>query len=109
MNITTANKIKAKIIGTYILMPVFGNSFGFSSTFSWVGSSTGVSGVVSSGVVSSGVSDGSSGVGVISSCSFAVNLNVSSEKQAQQICDNWKNNASYMYAEIIDLLIKENH
>ena len=38
-----------------------------------------------------------------------LNLNVSSEKQAQQICDNWKNNASYMYAEIIDLLIKENH
>ena len=33
----------------------------------------------------------------------------SSEKQAQQICNNWKNNASYMYAEIIDLLIKENH
>ena len=38
-----------------------------------------------------------------------INLNVSSEKQAQQICNNWKNNASYMYAEIIDLLIKENH
>ena len=38
-----------------------------------------------------------------------LNLNVSSEKQAQQICNNWKNNASYMYAEIIDLLIKENH
>ena len=37
-----------------------------------------------------------------------LNLNVSSEK-AQQICNNWKNNASYMYAEIIDLLIKENH
>ena len=27
-------------------------------------------------------------------------------KQAQLICNNWKNNASYMYAEIIDLLIK---
>ena len=38
-----------------------------------------------------------------------LNLNVSSEKQAQQICNNWKNNASYMYAEIIDLLKKENH
>ena len=38
-----------------------------------------------------------------------LNLNVSSEKQAQQICNNWKNNASNMYAEIIDLLIKENH
>ena len=38
-----------------------------------------------------------------------LNLNVSSEKQAQQICNNWKNNASYMYAEIIYLLIKENH
>ena len=38
-----------------------------------------------------------------------LNLNVSSEKQAQLICNNWKNNASYMYAEIIDLLIKENH
>ena len=38
-----------------------------------------------------------------------LNLNVSSEKQAQQICNNWKKNASYMYAEIIDLLIKENH
>ena len=34
-----------------------------------------------------------------------LNLNVSSEKQAKLICDNWKNNASYMYAEIIDLLI----
>ena len=33
-----------------------------------------------------------------------LNLNVSSEKQAQQICNNWKKNASYMYAEIIDLL-----
>ena len=38
-----------------------------------------------------------------------LNLNVSSEKQAQQICNNWKKNASYMYAEIIDLLIKEDH
>ena len=34
-----------------------------------------------------------------------LNLNVSSEKQATLICDNWKKNASYMYAEIIDLLI----
>ena len=34
-----------------------------------------------------------------------LNLNVSSEKQAKLICDNWKKNASYMYAEIIDLLI----
>ena len=38
-----------------------------------------------------------------------LNLNVASEKQANLICDNWKNNASYMYAEIIDLLIKQNH
>jgi predicted transcriptional regulator len=38
-----------------------------------------------------------------------LNLNVSSQKQAQLICNNWKKNASYMYAEIIDLLIKENH
>ncbi len=38
-----------------------------------------------------------------------LNLNVSSEKQANLICNNWKNNASYMYAEIIDLLIRENH
>ena len=34
-----------------------------------------------------------------------LNLNVSSEKQAKLICDNWKKNASYMYAEVIDLLI----
>lgn len=38
-----------------------------------------------------------------------LNLNVSSEKQAQLICNNWKNNASYMYAEVIDLLIRNNH
>ena len=38
-----------------------------------------------------------------------LNLNVSSEKQAQQICNNLNKNASYMYAEIIDLLIKEDH
>ena len=38
-----------------------------------------------------------------------LNLNVSSEKQTQKICNNWKRNASYMYAEIIDLLIKEDH
>ena len=38
-----------------------------------------------------------------------LNLNVSSEKQAQKIGNNWKRNASYMYAEIIDLLIKEDH
>jgi len=38
-----------------------------------------------------------------------LNLNVSSEKQANLICNNWKKSASYMYAEIIDLLIKENH
>ena len=36
-----------------------------------------------------------------------LNLNVSSEKQAKLICNNWKNNASYMYAEVIDLLIKD--
>ncbi|WP_250673156.1 DUF4364 family protein [Paraclostridium ghonii] len=34
-----------------------------------------------------------------------LNLNVSSEKQAKLICDNWKKNASYMYAEVIQLLI----
>ncbi|MDO7203941.1 DUF4364 family protein [Paraclostridium bifermentans] len=34
-----------------------------------------------------------------------LNLNVSSEKQAKLICDNWKKNASYMYAEIIELPI----
>ena len=34
-----------------------------------------------------------------------LNLNVSSEKQAKLICNNWKKNASYMYAEIIELLI----
>lgn len=34
-----------------------------------------------------------------------LNLNVSSEKQAKLICDNWKKNASYMYAEVIELLI----
>lgn len=38
-----------------------------------------------------------------------LNLNVSSEKQANLICNNWKKNASYMYAEVIDLLIRENH
>lgn len=38
-----------------------------------------------------------------------LNLNVSSEKQAKHICNNWKNNASYMYAEVIDLLIRDNH
>ncbi|MGL5329095.1 MAG: DUF4364 family protein [Peptostreptococcaceae bacterium] len=38
-----------------------------------------------------------------------LNLNVSSEKQAQLICNNWKNNASDMYAEVIDLLIRNNH
>lgn len=37
-----------------------------------------------------------------------LNLNVSSEKQAKLICDNWKKNASYMYAEVIDLLITSN-
>lgn len=36
-----------------------------------------------------------------------LNLNVSSEKQAQLICDNWKKNASVLYAEIIALLIKD--
>lgn len=36
-----------------------------------------------------------------------LNLNVSSEKQAKLICNNWKNNASYMYAEVIDLLIRD--
>lgn len=38
-----------------------------------------------------------------------LNLNVSSEKQAKLICNNWKKNASYMYAEIIDLLIRDNN
>ncbi len=38
-----------------------------------------------------------------------LNLNVSSDKQANLICNNWKKNASHMYAEIIDLLIRENH
>lgn len=36
-----------------------------------------------------------------------LSLNVSSEKQAKLICDNWRKNASYMYAEIIDSLIAE--
>jgi hypothetical protein len=36
-----------------------------------------------------------------------LNLNVSSEKQAKLICNNWKNNASHMYAEVIDLLIRD--
>lgn len=38
-----------------------------------------------------------------------LNLNVSSEKQASIICKNWKKNASYMYAEIIDLLIRNDN
>ena len=38
-----------------------------------------------------------------------LNLNVSSEKQASLICNNWRKNASYMYAEIIDLLIRDNN
>ncbi|MGL6105134.1 DUF4364 family protein [Romboutsia sp.] len=38
-----------------------------------------------------------------------LNLNVSSEKQAMLICNNWKKNASYMYAEVIDLLIRDSH
>ena len=38
-----------------------------------------------------------------------LNVNVSSEKQAMLICKNWKNNASYIYAEIIQSLISENH
>ena len=38
-----------------------------------------------------------------------LNLNVSSEKQAKLICDNWKKNASYMYAEVIGLLISDKH
>ena len=33
-----------------------------------------------------------------------LNLNVSSEKQANHICNNWKKNASHMYAEVINLL-----
>lgn len=36
-----------------------------------------------------------------------LSLNVSSEKQAKLICDNWRKNASYMYAEIIQSLIQE--
>ena len=38
-----------------------------------------------------------------------LNVNVSSEKQAMLICKNWKNNASYIYAEIIQSLISEYH
>ena len=38
-----------------------------------------------------------------------LNLNVSSEKQARQICNNWNNNASNMYAEVINLLIRDIH
>ena len=38
-----------------------------------------------------------------------LNLNVSSEKQASLICNHWRKNASYMYAEIIDLLIRDNN
>ena len=33
-----------------------------------------------------------------------LNLNVSSEKQANHICNNWKKNASHMHAEVINLL-----
>ena len=33
-----------------------------------------------------------------------LNLNVSSEKQANHICNNWKKNASHMCAEVINLL-----
>ena len=36
-----------------------------------------------------------------------LNLNVSSEQQANLICNNWKRNASEMYGEIISLLIKD--
>lgn len=36
-----------------------------------------------------------------------LNLNVSSEKQAVLICDNWKNNASYMYTQVIELLVRD--
>ena len=36
-----------------------------------------------------------------------LNLNVSSEKQANSICNNWKKNASEMYTEIISLLIEK--
>lgn len=36
-----------------------------------------------------------------------LNLNVSSEKQANLICNNWKNNASYMYAQVIELLVRD--
>lgn len=36
-----------------------------------------------------------------------LSLNVSSEKQAMLICNNWKKNASFMYAEIIQSLISE--
>jgi DNA-binding PadR family transcriptional regulator len=38
-----------------------------------------------------------------------LNLNVSSEKQAEQICYNWENNASRMYADIIDMLSNANY
>ena len=33
-----------------------------------------------------------------------LNLNFSSEKQANHISNNWKKNASHMYAEVINLL-----
>ena len=48
---------------------------------------------------------------VIENNSDLINLNVivSSEKQAMLICKNWKNNASYIYAEIIQSLISENY
>lgn len=36
-----------------------------------------------------------------------IDLNVASNKQAKQICDNWKKNAPTMYADIIQLLIKK--
>jgi len=36
-----------------------------------------------------------------------LSINVSSEKQALLICNNWKKNASFMYAEIIQSLISE--
>ncbi|TQQ85486.1 DUF4364 family protein [Peptacetobacter hominis] len=35
-----------------------------------------------------------------------LNLNVSSEKQANMICNNWKQNASDLYGEILSLLIE---
>lgn len=36
-----------------------------------------------------------------------LNLNVASNKQARQICDNWRNNGQHLYGKLINLLIEE--